>query len=236
MNVKSISVKTLFFTGAAGFMLATTGCEATRNMSNRDKGVAVGAAAGGVVGGVVGNNVGKGNTTLGVLVGAVVGGAVGGVIGAKMDKQAQEIQTEIPGAKVERVEEGINVTFEDGTSGVRFGFDSDVLDAQSKTNLNKMARILNDYPDTDIVVEGHTDNVGAEAYNMGLSRRRANTVTDYLVSQGVKATRITTKWYGETQPAVENDTPENRSKNRRVEMAITANEKMKADAAKEAGQ
>lgn len=235
MYIKKIFTKTSLLVATVG--LIATGCESTRNMSNRDKGVAIGAASGAVIGGVVGNNVGKGNTSLGVLIGAVVGGAAGGVIGAKMDRQAEEIKSEIPGAQVERLEEGINVTFKDSTGqgGIYFGFDQDALNTDSRNTLDKLVRIFNAYPDTDILVEGHTDSKGTDEYNMLLSKRRSNSVSDYLVTKGIVANRITTKWYGEGQPLADNETAEGRARNRRVEIIITANEKMKAEAKSEAG-
>lgn len=228
------------FTIASAALLLSS-CESTKRMSNQDKGVAVGAASGAVIGGIIGNNVGrKGNTGLGVLIGAVVGGAAGGVIGNKMDRQAQKIKTELPGAKVERVEEGINVTFDennpDGSkAGVYFATNKSDISANSKLALDKLVKIFNESPDTDILIEGHTDDVGTDEYNMKLSERRAKAVVDYLRNAGIAPGRLTAKWYGESQPKVDNNSDANRALNRRVEFIITANEKMKADAKKEAG-
>ncbi len=223
-------------------ILAGTGCEATKRASNQDKGVAVGAVGGAVIGGIIGNNVGKGgNTAVGAVIGAVIGGVAGGIIGNKMDKQAEKIKTEIPGAKVERIGEGIVVTFDennpDGSkAGVYFATNKYDITPNSKLALEKLQRIFAEYPETNILIEGHTDDVGTDSYNMGLSQRRADAVGNYLRTAGVSASRLTTKWYGESQPKVDNSTPENRALNRRVEFAITANEKMKAEAKKEAGQ
>ncbi len=227
---------------AAGLVMIASGCQTIKESSNRDKGVAVGAAGGAVVGGVIGNNVGKGgNTALGAIIGAAIGGVAGGIIGNKMDKQAEKIKAEIPGANVERVGEGINVTFDeknpDGSKmGVYFATNQSTISANSKLALAKLEKVFEEYPDTDILIEGHTDDVGKDEYNMALSQRRAEAVAAYLVEKGIDKARITTKWYGEAQPKVANDSKENQTLNRRVEFAITANEKMKAEAKKEAGQ
>ena len=235
MYIKNPFTKTTLILATAGLFF--TGCESTKNMSNRDKGVAAGAVGGAVIGAVVGSNVGKGNTSLGVLVGAVVGGAAGGIIGAKMDKQAEQIKTEIPGAQVERVEEGINITFKDSTGkgGIYFGFDQDALNTDSRNTLDKLVQIFKQYPDTDILVEGHTDSKGTDEYNLLLSKRRSISVSDYLVNKGIAANRITSKWYGESQPVADNETEAGRASNRRVEVIVTANDKMKTEAQKEAG-
>lgn len=229
----------LFFSLSALTVLFSS-CESTKRMSNQDKGVAVGAAGGAILGGIIGNNVGKkGNTGLGVLIGAAVGGTAGGIIGNKMDRQAQKIKTEIPGAKVERVEEGINVTFDennpDGSkAGVYFATNKFNITENSKLALDKLVRIFNEYPDTEILIEGHTDDVGSDDYNMKLSERRAKAVSDYLKAAGIPASRVIAKWYGESQPKVDNTSDANRALNRRVEFIITANEKMREDAKKEA--
>ncbi|MEO6538045.1 MAG: OmpA family protein [Ferruginibacter sp.] len=224
----------------ASIMVVASGCETTKRASNQDKGVAVGAAGGAVIGGILGNNVGKGkNTALGAILGGVIGGVAGGIIGSKMDRQAEKIKTEIPGAKVERVGEGIDVTFDennpDGSkAGVYFATNQSDINSNSKLALDKMVKIFAEFPETNILIEGHTDDVGRDAYNLTLSEKRANAVGNYLKAAGVAASRFTIKWYGETAPKVDNSTAENRALNRRVEFAITANEKMKADAKAEA--
>ncbi|MCY2687036.1 OmpA family protein [Salinimicrobium sp. TH3] len=215
-------------------LILFVGCDATRNASNKQKGTVIGATGGAVVGGVVGNNVGEGNTALGAIIGGVVGGAAGAYIGNRMDKQAQEIEQEIPGAEVERVGEGINVTF-DETSGVYFATDKYAIEGQSREALMKLANIFQEYPDTNILVEGHTDNTGSDAYNLTLSKNRAQAVTNFLTSQGISQGRIETKWYGEAQPKYDNSTVEGRSKNRRVELAIVASEELKEEAKEKAG-
>jgi len=224
----------------AGVMIMCTSCETTKQANNTQKGAAVGAASGAVIGGVVGNNVGnKNNTVLGAIIGAAVGGAVGGVIGNKMDRQAEEIKQEIPGAEVTRVGEGINVTFNDknpdgSKAGVYFITNRYDITPNSKLALDKLVKVFNQYPETNVLVEGHTDSRGTDEYNDNLSKRRAIAVGDYLKSAGISASRLTIKWYGEKQPKVENTSPENMAENRRVEFAITANDKMKEQAAKEA--
>lgn len=217
------------------------GCNQTKKMSKQQKGAAVGAASGAAIGGIIGNNVGKkGNTVLGALIGAVVGGVAGGLIGDKMDKQANEIKTEVPGAKVTRVEEGINVTFDeknpDGSNaGVFFATNQYNITANSKLSLDKLVKIFNQYTETNILIEGHTDNVGTSPYNLSLSQRRADAVGNFLKAANISAGRLTVKWYGEAQPKVDNNSDANRGANRRVEFAITANDKMKAEA-KQAAQ
>ena len=219
-----------------------TSCDASRKASKQDKGLAIGAAAGAILGGVLGNNVGnKKNTALGAVLGAAVGGVAGGIIGNKMDKQAEKIKTEIPGAKVERVAEGINVTFDennpDGTkSGVYFTTGKFNISANAQLAIDKLEKIFKEYPETNILIEGHTDDVGSDASNLTLSQRRANAVGDALKAAGLVGNRLTVKWYGEAQPKVDNSTIEGKASNRRVEFSITANEKMKEDAKTEANK
>jgi len=226
---------------AASLLLILASCETIKQTSNRDKGVVIGAAGGAVLGGVIGNNVGnKNNTALGAILGAAVGGVAGGIIGNKMDKQAEKIKNEIPGAKVERVGEGIDVTFDennpDGSKmGVYFETNKFNISANSRLALDKLQKIFAEYPETNILIEGHTDDVGTNEYNMSLSQRRADAVGDYLRAAGVAGSRLIVKWYGESQPKVENSTDANRALNRRVQFVITANEKMKAEAKQEAG-
>lgn len=200
-------------------------CDATRNANNKQKGAVIGATGGAVIGGVVGNNVGEGNTALGAIIGGVVGGAAGAYIGNRMDEQAKKIEEEIPGAEVERVGEGINVTF-DETSGVFFDTEKYNINAKSADALDRLANIFKEYPNSYILIEGHTDSTGADAYNLTLSKNRAQAVTDYLRNKGIASSRMDTKWYGENQPKYDNSTVEGRAKNRRVELAIIANEEL----------
>jgi outer membrane protein OmpA-like peptidoglycan-associated protein len=218
-------LKNLIFTIPV-FALLMIGCNATRTQ----KGAVIGGAAGAVGGNIIGRA--AGNSTLGTIIGAAVGGTAGAIIGHDMDKQAEQIKNDIPGAKVERVEEGIKVEFNEK---ILFAFSKSDLGDSAKNNLNKLVAILNQYPNTNIEIQGHTDSRGTDEYNMGLSQRRANTVRDYLASHGIAGTRVTTRGFGESAPAYSNDTPEGMAQNRRVEFLITANDQMKAEAKKQAG-
>ncbi|RCU44692.1 OmpA family protein [Chryseobacterium lacus] len=213
---------------AASFLsaaLVLTSCEAVRNSNNQQRGTVIGTAAGAVIGGVLGNNIGKGgNAPAGAVLGGIVGGVAGNVIGRNMDKQAKEIKETLPGAEVERVNEGIKITLPE--SMVNFGFDSSNLTATAKTNLDKLATVLKNNPDTNINIYGHTDSKGSESYNQGLSERRAAAVKSYLVSKGVSSGRMFTMGMGESDPRSSNATEAGRAQNRRVEFAITANEEM----------
>ena len=209
-------------------VLVLSGC-ASWNKSQ--KGAVVGTAAGGAMGAVIGRA--AGNTALGAIIGAAVGGGAGAIIGHQMDKQAEEIKNTVPDAKVERVGEGIVVEF---NSNVLFAFDRSNLSDDARTSLDKLVKVLNSYSDTNIEVQGHTDSKGSASYNQMLSERRANAVSDYLDEKNINTSRITIKGFGETAAKYENTTAEGRAKNRRVEFLITANEKMIAEAKKEAGQ
>jgi len=224
-NMKKINIG-LVLVLAATVLLA--GCA---SMNKTTKGAVVGTAAGGAMGAVIGKA--TGNPALGAIIGATVGGATGAIIGREMDKQAAEIEQTVPDAKVERVGEGIVVEF---SSAVLFGFDQSDLSAEAKGNLDKLVKVLNTYPDTNIEVQGHTDSKGSETYNQNLSVKRATSVSDYLAANQITSSRITTKGFGETLPEYDNETEEGRAQNRRVEFLITANEKMVAEAAAEAGK
>ncbi len=232
-TLKQIGI--LFF--ALVFVTSLGSCEATRNANNKQKGAVIGAGSGAILGAIIGNNVGKGgNGTMGAVIGGVVGGTAGVLIGDRMDKQAQKIEEEIPGAQVERVDDGIVVTF-DENSGVYFDTAKYNINAASQTTLDKLANVLREYPDTNVLVVGHTDSVGADAMNMTLSKNRAMAVTNYLVqNKGLSSGRFTTNWYGEEAPIADNSTAEGRAKNRRVNLAIVPNEKMKEDAKRETGE
>lgn len=211
-------------------MALITGCSTTRNVNKKQKGAVIGATGGAVIGGVLGNNIGKGNNTaLGAIIGAVVGGVAGGYIGDRMDRQAERIEEEIPGAEVTRVGEGINVTFTED-AGVYFDTNKSAVKGASATTLDKLAGIFKEYPKSNVLVEGHTDSAGPEDYNMNLSKQRAESVTNYLIAQGISSTRFTTKWYGESQPKEDNATAEGRAKNRRVELVIVASDELKEEA------
>jgi outer membrane protein OmpA-like peptidoglycan-associated protein len=190
--------------------------------SNKTKGTVIGAGAGGVVGGIIGKA--AGNTAVGAILGAAIGGAAGLYIGNYMDKQAAEVERDIEGAQVTRVGEGIKITFD---SGIMFDVNKATLKPASKENLNKLAEILDKYEDTNILLEGHTDASGSDEYNMDLSEKRSKSVGNHLATQGVNPTRFTIMGYGESQPIATNDTADGRQLNRRVEIAIMANDKLK---------
>jgi outer membrane protein OmpA-like peptidoglycan-associated protein len=211
--------------GMAICLFYLLGCN---SLSKSQKGVLIGAGAGGAVGAGIGKA--AGNTALGAILGASVGGVAGGIIGKRMDKQAKEIE-QIPGAEVKRVGEGINVTFE---SGVLFGTDQSAITSNSQSKLADLAGILNKYPDTYILIEGHTDSAGPDDHNNTLSKNRADAVATFLEGRSVADQRIRTKWYGESQPKFPNDTKANMAKNRRVEFAIYANEDLVNQAEREA--
>ena len=214
--------------------ISLTNCKAVQNANNKQKGAVIGAAGGAVIGAIIGNNVGKGgNGELGAVIGGVVGGTAGVIIGNQMDKQAQKIEEEIPGAKVERIDDAIVLTF-DESSGVYFATEQYNINMASQTTLNKLSSVFLEYPNTDILVVGHTDSAGSEAYNMTLSKNRAYAVTNYLINKGLSTGRFTTNWFGETQPMYDNSTAEGRAKNRRVNVAILPNQKMIDDAKKQA--
>nr|MBS0037146.1 OmpA family protein [Saprospiraceae bacterium] len=210
-----------------GALLVLGSCS---SMNKTQKGAVVGTTAGGAMGAVIGKS--TGNTAMGAIIGATVGGTAGAIIGNKMDKQAEEIKTAVPDAEVLRVGEGIMVEF---SSNVLFAFGKSSLSNEAQRNLDKLVKVLNTYPDTDIEVQGHTDNVGSESFNQTLSEQRALTVSRYLADKGINHNRLSIIGFGEMLPKYLNDTDENREKNRRVEFMITANEKMKADAEKQAG-
>ena len=212
-----------------------TSCEAVKNTNNTQRGAAIGAIGGAVIGGILGNNLGKGgNGAMGAVLGGVIGGVAGGVIGNKMDKQAREIETALPGAQVERVGEGIKLVL--GENAVRFDTNKSTLTTTAKANLDKLVPVFKSYADTDIVIYGYTDSTGSAEYNLNLSQQRANSVEKYLESKGLNMLRFKMVGMGIADPIATNDTPEGRSQNRRVEFAITANEKMVQDAQKEAGK
>ena len=155
------------------------------------------------------------NQQKGAAVGATGGAALGGIIGNNVGKKGNTVLGALIGAVV---------------AGVLFLTNQYAVTPNSRLALDKLVKVFNQYPETNILIEGHTDNVGTEAYNMTLSQKRAEAVGDYLKSAGIPAERLTIKWYGETEPKVDNTTDANRAQNRRVEFAITADEKMKAEA------
>jgi outer membrane protein OmpA-like peptidoglycan-associated protein len=196
--------------------MGLSGCA---SMSQKERGAVIGAGAGAAVGGVIGNQ--TGSTARGAIIGAVVGGAAGAIIGHQMDQQAKELEQNIKGAKVERVGEGIQVTFD---SGLLFDFDSDAVRSDAAQNLRELARSLNKYGDSNLLIVGHTDSKGDDSYNENLSLRRANSAASFLANEGVPRTRVSTSGRGESEPVATNDTDAGRQQNRRVEVAIYASE------------
>lgn len=191
------------------------------NWSKTAKGGAIGTAGGAAVGAGVGKL--AGNTAVGAIMGAAIGGVAGASIGAYMDKQAQEMEEDLEGASIERVGEGIKITFD---SGILYDVNKADLKPAAKQNINELSEILKKYDDTNILIEGHTDDSGAEDYNQTLSEQRAASVSDYLSSLGIANSRITTTGYGELQPVADNSTAAGKTQNRRVEVAIFANKKL----------
>ncbi len=202
----------------------TVSCTAIQNANKTQKGAGIGVAGGALVGGLIGGGIG------GALIGAAVGGVAGGLIGNSMDNQADKIEEAVPGAEVKRVGEGIHVVFDD-KSGVNFAINSADLTADAKDNLNAIAEVFTEFPDTELMIEGYTDSTGDDAYNLSLSKKRAKSVESYLKSHGVGNSRFASvEGYGEANPRFSNDTKDGQIKNRRVEIGIAANDKMIQDA------
>lgn len=208
-----------------------TGCATIQNASHTTKGAAIGTAGGAAVGAAIGGK--AGNTAVGAIAGAVLGGAAGALIGKKMDRQAQEIENSVAGAEVIKADEGIIVKFDEG---ILFDFNSSELKASAKTNISKLAETLNKEPGTEILVIGHTDNVGTLQVNQRVSESRANAVKNYAVSQGVASSRIQTEGKNFSEPIASNDSDAGRAENRRVEIVIVAGAEMQKEAKQEAGQ
>lgn len=221
-------VRTFGLAGVATALLAAGACQ-TLN-TKKEQGAVIGATGGAVVGGVIGHA--TGSTARGAIIGAAVGGAAGAIIGHQMDQKAKEIQAKVPGAIVTREGEGLVVTF---ASGLLFDFDSDKLRAESRRNLDSLAKSLASFGDSKLLLVGHTDSVGTASYNLNLSQKRAAAVADYLIARGVPAVRLATSGRGETDPVAPNDTDADRQLNRRVEVVVTAGDKMKAQAKAQAG-
>lgn len=215
---------------ATAASLGLTGLTGCASLGNTERGAIIGTAAGGAIGAAVGSK--NGGTARGAIIGAAVGGAAGAIIGSRMKRQADEIAQEIPGATVEQVGEGIEVTFD---SGLLFGFDSSVIRSAAQQNLSTLAASLQEYPGTQLLVVGHTDSVGSDDYNQRLSEQRAASAAAYLVAQGVARDRIRTVGRGELEPEAPNATDTGRAQNRRVEVAIYAGEALQAEAKRQVG-
>jgi outer membrane protein OmpA-like peptidoglycan-associated protein len=210
--------------GAVIITLTGGGLAGCASMSQTERGAVIGAAGGAAVGAIVGRQIGS--TARGAVIGAAVGGAAGAVIGRQMDKQAEELAAKIPGATVQRVGEGIVVTFD---SGLLFPFDSDQLLPEGRTNLNNLAASLQQYPETEVLIIGHTDATGTDSYNLNLSERRSGSAANVLSSYGVPRDRIRTMGRGESEPIADNSTEWGMQQNRRVEVVIYASEEYRQE-------
>ncbi|MDA9555471.1 OmpA family protein [Pelobium sp.] len=222
MKTKTLKMTALGLVAILGASVILPAC---KSLSNTQKGAGIGAVAGGTLGALIGKK--AGNTAVGALIGGALGGTAGAFIGRNMDRQAKEIEQSIPGAEVMREGEGIIVKFD---SGLLFEFGKSTLSTAAKQNIDNLAASLNKYPNTNILVVGHTDAIGSDAVNDKLSLDRANAVKSYAVAKGVDADRLKTSGKGKNEPIASNDTDEGRAKNRRVEVVIVANDKMKAEA------
>lgn len=227
--MRNLNFKILSLLVVIGLMLGS--CDTVKNTNKSQRGAAIGAVAGAGLGALIGKN----NRALGAIVGGAVGGTAGAIIGKKMDDQAKKIEEVMPGAEVVRSEEGIQVIL-DENSEVRFEYNKSSLTESAKENLDRVIEIFNEYPLTDILIVGHTDNVGSQEFNQPLSLKRAKSVSDYLTARGISSDRIVYEGAGKLEPRYSNETAEGRAGNRRVEFAITANEQMIEQAEQEAQQ
>jgi outer membrane protein OmpA-like peptidoglycan-associated protein len=204
-------------------------CSTIQNANNTTKGGVIGGVAGGALGALIGNK--AGSTAIGTIAGAAIGGAAGVLIGKKMDKQAAEIAKTVEGAEVTQAGEGIVVKFD---SGILFDFNKSDLKSSARENIKNLVATLNKEPGTDILVIGHTDNVGSLDANQKVSENRANAVRAYAVSQGLASSRIRTEGRNYSEPLESNDTEAGRAANRRVEIVIVAGNQMKQEAKNQA--
>lgn len=227
MKTNQIRTIALGFIALVGSSVILPAC---KSLSKTQKGAGFGAIAGGAIGALIGKK--AGNTAVGAIIGGAIGGTAGAYIGRNMDRQAAELEKTIPGAEVIPAGEGIIVKFD---SGLLFEFGKSTLSNAAMQNIDNLVASLNKYPDTDIMVIGHTDAVGSDVVNNKLSLERANSVKNYAISKGVDFNRLKTSGKGEYEPIAANDTDEGRAQNRRVEVVIVANAKMKADAKTAAG-
>ncbi|MGH7475136.1 MAG: OmpA family protein [Longimicrobiales bacterium] len=211
--------------------LAIMGTTACSSLNQRERGAVIGAGVGAAAGAAIGSQMGS--TTKGALIGAVVGGAAGAVIGHQMDQQAEELAEDLEGADVTREAEGIFVRF---PSGLMFDFDSAALRAEARSDLADLAGSLQRYPNTEVLIVGHTDAVGTDTYNLDLSRRRARSAADFLIGQGIASARLRTEGRGESEPIATNDTEAGRQQNRRVEVAIVASEEYREQVLRDVGR
>ncbi|SHF31468.1 Outer membrane protein OmpA [Desulfacinum infernum DSM 9756] len=202
------------------FMLVSA-CAGPRNRTEKGAmiGTGVGAATGAVLGQAIGRN--TESTLIGAAAGALVGGIAGGMIGNYMDRQEQEMRQALAGVEAASIQRDQNVLAVTFRSDVLFDFDSAVLKPGAYDEIDRVAGVLNNYPQTWIRVEGHTDSTGSETYNQQLSERRAMAVKNALVARGVDPARIDVVGYGESKPIATNATEAGRQLNRRVNIVIT---------------
>jgi outer membrane protein OmpA-like peptidoglycan-associated protein len=226
MNTFSRKLTVLACVSTLG-MTGVTGCA---SLNRTEQGAVIGAGTGGAIGAVIGKQ--TGSTARGAILGAVLGGAAGAVIGRQMDKQSQELEQSLPNAEVQRVGEGIAVTF---ASGILFPTNSTQVLPAGQNNLAQLAASLQRYPETTVLIVGHTDASGTDQYNMGLSQNRAQSAANFLMSRGIDRSRIRTEGRGESEPIASNDNPQGMAQNRRVEIAIFASEAYRQQILREYG-
>jgi outer membrane protein OmpA-like peptidoglycan-associated protein len=210
----------------AGVLLLLAGCATNPDGTTEYKRTAIGALAGAAVGAGSGALIaGKGHRGTGALIGGVVGAAGGGAIGNYIDRQAAEMKRKLPEAAIAREGDKLYVAL---PSGILFDVDKKEIKPTARDSIAQAAEVLVKYPDTYITVEGHTDSTGTSEYNQKLSESRADAVRDMLMRDGVPASRLSSKGYGESAPIADNSTPDGRQLNRRVQLEIRPNEKLQA--------
>ena len=230
MNKTAVNVRkhVIFMLMSVVLAFGSSSCNSFKKLNKTQRGAIIGVGAGGALGAVIGSK--SKNPAVYAIIGSAIGGVAGTFIGKYMDKQAEKLKKDLDVlADVERVGEGIKITMK---SGVLFDFNSSKVNPKVNDNLVRFSETLKQYPDTEILVAGHTDNVGTEEFNMKLSQQRASAVAAVLKANSVSRNRLTILGYGEKNPVVENVSDSGREQNRRVEFAIVANDKLKKQAAK----
>ena len=206
---------------AASLLTGTTACVTNQNTGEREFPVrtAVGAGVGAIGGYLLGDLIG-GNRT-GRIVGAGIGAVAGGAVGQYMDRQEARLRQQTAGSGVEVIRQGDQIILRMPSNAITFAYDRADVQPQDYAVLNQVAGVLREFPSTAIDIYGHTDSSGTDAYNQGLSERRAQSVADYLAAQGVNRVRMATRGFGETQLLVNPERSEaDRQANRRVEIRI----------------
>ncbi len=196
-------------------VMATVACQNTGTVFDKKatQGAILGTLAGAAAGAAIG---GHDHRAGGAIIGAATGALAGGLLGRYLDQQAQELDA-IPGADVRRRDDSLLVNFQ---STLLFDSDSASLQPGAFDRLRSLARTLNNYPKSDVIIKGHTDTLGDERYNLTLSEERSDSVRDFLVAEGVASPRLTAIGFGESVPVATNSSPEGRQQNRRVEIEI----------------